>query len=204
MRSETALAVSYLRRGGPAGDLYVGVPAAGTSRIRVPDDGAKARLVTALLKAQCQPGEELELFGEPVGALKPAARARLRRRIGALSPVVGLITNLNIWENVSLAAAYHGTPPLAGVAELAAEVLSAFGCEPLPFLARLPDALTPLERKVAALVRLIATAPELAVIDALEEGLSRPERSRAALFESELRRRLPRATLLFVDSGEEE
>jgi (2R)-ethylmalonyl-CoA mutase len=68
MKSEAALAVSYLRRGGH-GDIYVGVPEGATSRIHLPDDDARARFVTAVLKAKCGPGEELELFGEPVAAL---------------------------------------------------------------------------------------------------------------------------------------
>jgi predicted ABC-type transport system involved in lysophospholipase L1 biosynthesis ATPase subunit len=203
MKSEAALAVSYLRRTGQ-GDLYVGVPGGGVSRVHLADDDAKARFVTALLKAKCEPGEELELFGEPVAALAGPARARLRRRIAALSPIVGLITNLNVWENVSLAAAYHGTPPLEGVAAMAGDVLSAFGYEARPFLARLPDGLAPLEAKLAELIRLLAAAPELAVIDALQDGLSGAERPRAVLFESELRTRLPQATLLFVDSREED
>lgn len=202
MKGEAALAVSYLRRTGQ-GDLYVGVPGGGESRVHLPDDDAKARFVTAVLKAKCEPGEELELFGEPVAGLGGAARARLRRRVGALSPVVGLITSLNLWENVSLAAAYHGSPPLERVAGIADDVLGAFGIEPRPFLARLPEDLAPLEAKIAALIRLLAVAPELVLVDALEEGLSRAERPRAALFENELRARLPAATLLFVDSREE-
>jgi ABC-type transporter Mla maintaining outer membrane lipid asymmetry ATPase subunit MlaF len=201
MKSEAGLAVSYLRRDAQ-GDVYVGVPAGATSRVHLADPGAKARFVTALLKVQCEPGEELELFGEPVAALPARARARLRRRVGALSPIVGLVTNLNVWENISLAAAYHGAPPLDRVAALAGEVLPAFGCEPRRFLARLPDELDPLERKLAALIRLLAAAPELAIVDALEEHLSRAEQARAARVESELRARLPDATLLFVDSKE--
>ena len=203
MKSEAGLAVSYLRRTGH-GDLYVGVPQGGASRVHLPDDDARARFLTALLKAKCEPGEELEIFGEAVGALAGPARARLRRRVGALSPVVGLISSLNIWENVSLGAAYHGQPPLEEVARLAAEVLADFGIEPRPFLARLPEDLAPLEAKIAALIRLLAAAPELAVVDALEAGLSRAERARAPIFENELRVRLPHATLLFVDSREED
>jgi ABC-type transporter Mla maintaining outer membrane lipid asymmetry ATPase subunit MlaF len=202
MKSEAGLALSYLRRSAH-GDLYIGVPVAGASRVHLPDDGAKARFITAVLKVKCEPGDELELFGEPVAALSARARAGVRRRIAALSPIVGLMTNLNVWENVSLAAAYHGAPPLEQVAALAAEVLSAFGFEPLAFLARLPDNLTTLESKIAELIRLLAAEPALAIVDALEEGLSRAERPRAALFESELRARLPQATLLFVDSREE-
>ena len=202
MKSETALAVSYLRRGAH-GDLYVGVPGGGTSRVHLPDDDARARFVTALLKAKCEPGEELELFGEPVAGLAGPARDRLRRRVAALSPIVGLIGSLNIWENVSLAAAYHGRPPLEHVAGIAEQVPAAFGVAARPFLARLPDGLAPLELKLAALIRLIVAAPELAIVDALETGLSRAERQQAPIFKSELRARLPQATLLFVDSREE-
>jgi ABC-type transporter Mla maintaining outer membrane lipid asymmetry ATPase subunit MlaF len=203
MRTEAGLAVSYLRRTGRE-DLYVGVPAGGTTRVHLPDDDAKARFVTAVLKAKGEPDEELELFGEPVGALAAPARARLRRRVAALSPMVGLITNLNVWENVSLAAAYHGTPPLEQVAALADEVLVAFGVEPRPFLARLPEELGLLEHKLAAFIRLLAAEPALALVDALEEGLSRAERERCRPFEAGLRARLPGATLLFVDSREED
>lgn len=203
MKSEAGLALSYLRRSAH-GDLYVGVPAGAVSRIHLPDDDAKARFITAVLKVKCEPGDQLELFGEAVATLSAKARARMRRRVAALSPVIGLMTNLNVWENVSLAAAYHGAPPLERVAELAGDVLTAFGLEPHAFLARLPDVLTPLEGKIATLIRLLAAAPELAIVDALEEGLGRAERPRAALFESELRSRLPQATLLFADSREED
>lgn len=203
MKSEAGLALSYLRRSAH-GDLYIGVPVGGVSRVHLPDDDAKARFITAVLKAKCDPGDELELFGEPVAALSGGARAGLRRRIAALSPIIGLMTNLNVWENVSLAAAYHGAPPLEQVAGLAVDVLGAFGFEPRAFLARLPDDLTALEGKIAALIRLLAAEPALAMVDALEEGLSRAERPRAALFERELRARLPQATLLFVDSREED
>jgi predicted ABC-type transport system involved in lysophospholipase L1 biosynthesis ATPase subunit len=202
MKSEAGLAVSYLRRAAQ-GDLYVGAPQGGASRVHLPDDDAKARFLTALLKAKCEPGEELELLGEPVGSLDGAARARLRLRVGALSPMVGLIGSLNIWENVSLGAAYHGRPALDEVARLAADVLGDFEIEPRPFLARLPEDLAPVETKIASLIRLLAAAPELAVVDALHAGLSRAARACAPIFENELRTRLPQATLLFVDSREE-
>ena len=202
MKTEAGLALSYLRRTGRE-ELYVGVPAGAVSRVHFPDDEAKSRFVAAVLKAKCEPGEELELFGEAVAGLSAPDRAGLRRRIAALSPIVGLITNLNVWENVSLPAAYHGAPSLEQVAATAAEVLGRFGVEARPFLARLPDELGVLERKIAAFVRLLVSEPALAIVDELEEGLSRAERSRVSLFEDEFRARLPGATLLYVDSKEE-
>jgi ABC-type transporter Mla maintaining outer membrane lipid asymmetry ATPase subunit MlaF len=198
----TPLAVRYRRRT-PRHEVELAAPAGAVTRLHVPDDEAKAHVVTAVLKARCEPEEELELFGEPAAALAPGRRAALRARIAAVSPIVGLISNLNAWENISLPAAYHGSPPLEQVASLAHEVLEAFGADPRGFLVRLPDELGLLERKMAAFVRGLAATPELMVFDALEDGLSYTECRHAARFEEQFRSRAPQGTVLYVDTREE-
>jgi ABC-type transporter Mla maintaining outer membrane lipid asymmetry ATPase subunit MlaF len=198
----TELALRY-RRKTARHEVQAAVPKGAVTRVHVPDDDAKAHLVTAVLKARCEPGEELELFGESAAALAARRREKLRARVGAVSPIVGLITNLNVWENISLPAAYHGSPPLEQVATLAHEVLVAFGADPRPFLARIPDELGMLERKMAAFVRSLVAAPELMVFDALEDGLSYAECRHAARFEAEYRSRQPQGTVLYVDTREE-
>ena len=188
-----------------AGDgVSVTAPFGGTHHLYMPSERARAHFVTAVLKAKCQPGEDLEILGESVPALKPRARARLRRRVGALSPTIGLMSNLNAWENISLQAAYHGTPPISQVASITRDVLDAFGVEPQSFLAKLPDDLGNLERKIAAFVRLLIAAPELALIDSLQDGLNRDERARVTRFETEFRARHPGSTLIFVETREED
>jgi ABC-type transporter Mla maintaining outer membrane lipid asymmetry ATPase subunit MlaF len=196
------LAVRYHRKTARH-EVQAAVPKGAVTRVHVPDDDAKAHLVTAVLKARCEPGEELELFGESAAALAATRREKLRARVGAVSPIVGLITNLNAWENISLPAAYHGSPPLEHVAALAHEVLVAFGADPRQFLARIPDELGMLERKMAAFVRSLVAAPELMVFDALEDGLSYSECRHAARFEAEYRARQPQGTVLYVDTREE-
>jgi ABC-type transporter Mla maintaining outer membrane lipid asymmetry ATPase subunit MlaF len=196
------LAVRYHRKTARH-EVQAAVPKGAVTRVHVPDDDAKAHLVTALLKARCEPGEELELFGEGAAALAARRRGKLRARVGAVSPIVGLITNLNAWENISLPAAYHGSPPLEQVAALAHEVLVAFGADPRAFLARIPDELGMLERKMATFVRSLVAAPELMVFDALEDGLSYAECRHAARFEAEYRARQPQGTVLYVDTREE-
>jgi ABC-type transporter Mla maintaining outer membrane lipid asymmetry ATPase subunit MlaF len=199
----SALALRYdLRRDGrPA--VFVEVPGGTTQRVRLPDSDAKTRLVGAVLSTRCAAGEELELFGATVKSLKRAERARLHDRIGVLTRAIGLISNLNAWENISLQAAYHGTQPVARIAKTAREALEALGADPQRFLARLPDAMDAFERKLVAFVRLLAKEPALAVIDGLGEGLNREQRARAARFEAEYRSRQPEGTLLFVDLAEE-
>ena len=179
------------------------VPQGQVSRAHLPDEDAKAHLVTAVLKARTQPEEELELFGQKTAELEPRERKQVRARVGAVSPVVGLINNLNAWENISLPAAYHRTAALEDVVTLAHEVIGAFGGEPEAFLARVPDELSMLDRKVAAFVRLLVSAPELMIFDALEEGLSHAECKRAARFETVYRAYQPAGTVLYVDTRED-
>ena len=179
------------------------VPQGSVTRVHLPDEAAKAHLVTAVLKARTQPEEELELFGMNTAELEASSRKQVRARVGAVSPVVGLINNLNAWENISLPAAYHRIAPLESVAELAHEVIIAFGGEPESFLLRVPDELSMLERKVAAFVRLLVSAPELMVFDALEEGLSHAECRHAAHFEMVYRAYQPAGTVLYVDTRED-
>ncbi|HET7363164.1 MAG TPA: hypothetical protein VFJ70_06260, partial [Burkholderiales bacterium] len=105
------LAVRY-RRKTARHEVQAAIARGTVTRLHVPDEDAKAHLVTAVLKARCEPDEELELFGESAAQLARARRETLRARVGAVSPIVGLITNLNAWENISLPAAYHGSPPL--------------------------------------------------------------------------------------------
>lgn len=184
-------------------EIAIAVPVGSVRRLQLSDAESKSRFVTAVLKARCEPDEELELFGQPVRSLGGNARQKLRARVGALSPIIGLINNLNAWENISLPAAYHGQPSLAEVATITTEVLDAFGIEPRGFLVRVPDELGMLERKIAAFARLLIAGPELAIIESLDDRLSRAECARVAGFEQEYRRRHPAGTLLFVDIREE-
>jgi len=196
------LAIRYKRKT-PRHEVQVSAAKGAVTHVHLPDDDAKAHFVTALLKARCEPGEELELFGEPAATAAPKKRDKLRQRVGAVSPIVGLMSNLNAWENIALPASYHGSPPLPEVAQMASDVLTAFGAEPKYFFARLPDELGLLDRKIAAFVRLLVAAPELLVFDALEDGLSHGECRQVARFEAEYRARHPSGTVVYVDTKEE-
>ena len=199
----SAPALRYdLRREGRT-PLALEVPAGRTQRLRLPDAEARTRLVGAVLTTRCAANEELELFGGTVRGLKRPERARLHDRIGVLTPAMGLISNLNAWENISLQAASHGTRSLAQIAKTACDALVSLGADPQRFLARLPDEMDAFEKKLVAFLRLLAKEPELALIDGLSEGLDREQAARAARFEAEYRTRQPEGTLLFVDLAEE-
>ena len=195
------LALRYARFTGKH-PVVLTVPRGGVTRLHLPDNEAKAHVVRAVLKAHAGSGEELDLLGAATAELDARGREQLRRRVGAVSREVKLISNLNAWENISLPAAYHGAPPLDEVASLPSAVLERLGAEPQSFLARLPDELGTLERKIAEFVRLLVAAPDLALFDAIDEGLSRADRERVSGFEAEYRSRQPLGTLLYVDTKE--
>ncbi|MBV8032362.1 MAG: hypothetical protein JO035_12710 [Betaproteobacteria bacterium] len=196
-----ALALLYCRRENGSAELRVAVPRGGVARARMPDRETKSRFVSAVLEAQpSDPGEELELFGESTANLDARDRRRLRRRVGVLTPGLRLISNLNGWENISLAAAYHGSPPLERVEALARDTLRDLGADPRALLARLPDELGSLERKLVAFTRLLASDPDLAVLDAVDEGLRAGEVSLSRRFEAQYRSRRPDGSLLHVDA----
>ncbi len=198
-----ALALRYALKRDGRDEVAVAVPASSVHRCCLPDRETKARFVTAVLEAHCGRDEELELLGEDVARLKPAARSRLRRRVGVLTRAVPLISNLNAWENISLPAAYHGTPPLGQIAEAARQALAALGADPERLLARLPDELGAFEKKLVEFTRLLVAAPELAVFDALGEDLDPGEHARVARFEAEYLARRPAGTLIYVDLPEQ-
>lgn len=183
--------------------LVLEVPPGGVTRLHLRDPETRERFVAAVATARCDAGDELDLLGEPVGRLSERQRDRLLRRVGVLSPSIALISSLNAWENISLPAAYHGTPAPQQVAQVTQEVLEAFVPDPLALLARLPDQLSTLQRRLVAFVRLLVTGPELAVMDGLEDGLSREECACVARFEAEYRARRPAGTLVYVDAKEE-
>lgn len=198
-----ALALRYALKRDGRDEVAVAVPASSVHRCCLPDRETKARFVTAVLEARCGRDEALELFGEDVARLNHAARSRLRRRVGVLTRAVPLISNLNAWENISLPAAYHGTPPLGQIAEAARQALAALGADPERLLARLPDELGAFEKKLVEFTRLLVAAPELAVFDALGEDLDPGEHARVARFEAEYLARRPAGTLIYVDLPEQ-
>ena len=198
-----AIALRYALRRDGHDEVDVAVTASSVHRCCLPDREAKSRFIAAVLEAHCEKDETLELLGENVAGLKRGARARLRRRVGVLTRAIPLISNLNVWENISLPAAYHGTPPLEQVAETARHALAALGADPEWLLARLPDELGAFERKVVEFTRLLVAAPDLAVFDALGEDLDPEERARAIDFGAEYLARQPAGTLIFVDLPEQ-
>jgi ABC-type transporter Mla maintaining outer membrane lipid asymmetry ATPase subunit MlaF len=114
----------------------------------------------------------------------------------------GFIGNLRVWENLMLPAVYHGRPRATDLAARATEFIGALGGNPAEarqLCGALPECLSPLDRRRAALVRAMLCEPEVIVYDALFDGLTNAEVETVRGFDRVFHRYFPFRTAVWVD-----
>lgn len=105
---------------------------------------------------------DIHFLGRPLAQATPGS-------IGWVAAHGGLISNLKIWENVTLPLWYHGKRTPDVVENVAAQWLLALGLEQTSwadFMANSPASLSIEQRKIAGLLRGLVQAPPLLVIEA--------------------------------------
>jgi len=140
-------------------------------------------LGTALLEALIGLEERVEgqvLFnGEHMlGDMPLQRRLALRRDIGYVHRVGGLISLLNVRENIALPLCYHASVTRAQVAELTDQVADVVGIREL--LGREVDELDMVQMRLVNLARALINRPRLLLVDAILEGMDRQQRERVA------------------------
>ena len=100
----------------------------------------------------------------------------------------GLISNLNVWENLSLPVHYHAPQIGGGLEGRVVELLRQCGlpndAEVRRLLGWLPGELSLYEKRLAGFVRAMLVEPELMVYDRIYDGLARDEADRVAQFDN--------------------
>lgn len=99
---------------------------------------------------------------------------QLRRAIGIVSPQGGLISNLKLWENITLPLLFHdGTVP-ESASRTIHSLLDAFGFT--GNIWALPGHLTPFERRMAAFIRAAVSGARYLIYAGCFDNLSHKER----------------------------
>lgn len=139
-------------------------------------------------------------------------RSALLENLGSQPGVViiphngGLISNLRVWENVILPVQYHGIEVAGKLEDNVAQLLAHCGVgdedAATELLSRLPDQLSLFEKRLVGFLRAMLMAPELIIFDSLNEGLSRKELARAAVFDRVFRLYFPFRTSVLVSFEE--
>ncbi|HZN87320.1 MAG TPA: hypothetical protein VFB53_11110 [Burkholderiales bacterium] len=176
----------------------VWVEAPGTHRVAA---ACKDELIEAMHHLEPPAGARLVVLGTPVDYLGEAERAALRARVGFVPVHGGLISNLNAWENVSLPVGFHEPARLSGVpAEVHALLEEIGGVEP-NLLAKLPEHMTPYEKRLVAYIRALLERPELLLVENPAAGLGPTKRKRVARFAEAYHARRPGGTYVQLDDS---
>jgi len=163
-----------------AGRLWIAV---GGSHV-VPAVGVafKSALLSAVLELRPRKDARVVVLGVETDALSPRARAALRAQIAFLPADGGLISHLNGWENIALPLGFHAPGRLRGLSPEVYAMLEQFGADARSLLGRLPEEMTPYEKKLAGYVRMRLGRPRLVLAEDPGAGLGAGERGRAAAF----------------------
>ncbi|MGE5027188.1 MAG: ATP-binding cassette domain-containing protein [Betaproteobacteria bacterium] len=168
--------------------------AAGEVRVlQVATEAGKTAAADMALGERMADAGSVTFRGRPMDQAEPG-------QIGWVPAHGGLISNLKIWENVTLPLWYHGERLPVAVEASIARWLDALGLdrEAWPdFMASPPARLKSSERKLAGLLRGLVQAPLLLVVDAdLFDGVDQAaSRSWAAALEAFVREGGGRAVL---------
>lgn len=102
--------------------------------------------------------------------------SEFRKSIGVIYHDGGFISNLNVWENLTLQLSYDGFSKKAEIAERGMKSLEAVGYGGSLYV--LPSRLSIFERRQIAFARAFLMQPLLMIFQSSLEGLSRSEQSR--------------------------
>ncbi len=160
-------------------------------------------MLGAVLEVKPEPETRLVLLGVDVDGLRPAGRAALRDRIAFLPADGGLLSNLNAWENIVLPIGFHQPGQLPGVAAQVGALLEGLGADPRDLLAKLPERMTPYEKKLTGYVRIALENPDLVLAEEPQGGLDSAERAAAARFAAMYLERCPGGTFVQLEVARE-
>lgn len=163
--------------------------------VLLPGEDLCAALLHLILGLRSPLSGEVSLLGVPLQGLSVRHLMALRCRIGTVVQRGGLLSNLKVWENLTLSSAYHRAGAPASVDEgLAALSRVGYGGGPMEPSGRL----TLVQRKQVMVARVLLNAPELVLCDSLTTGIAQSEGEQLLSALLEYRQRQPRSALLFL------
>ncbi|OGA32354.1 MAG: hypothetical protein A3G80_03045 [Betaproteobacteria bacterium RIFCSPLOWO2_12_FULL_62_13b] len=180
-------------------DGRIWIPTGVSLRIRIANPAHRARLLAAIFDMEPDPDLRLVLLGAEVNALSVEERTALRARLAFLAAAGGLLSNLDAWENIILPLGCHHPERLQGIAVEVRALITELGAAPELLLAKLPEEMTPLERKITGFVRILLEAPDLVLVENFAAGLDSAERTRLSYFANTYHARHPGGTFVQLE-----
>ncbi|QEM68469.1 ATP-binding cassette domain-containing protein [Geobacter sp. FeAm09] len=165
----------------------------GRSALVVTPRGDEGHMLVRLITGLSHPVHgSVHVDGQDLAGLSSAQIYRMRQRIGIVPQKGGLVSNLKLWENMTLPLLYTrgNVPPEAE--ETALRYLEMFGYR--GNIMALPAHLTPHEKRMAAFIRAALCSPQVMVYANCFDDLTGAVRAQWGAITTEFHRSSPGMT----------
>ena len=181
--------------------LSFGLEAGSSAAVLTSSEEANGALARLLIGVQRPRSGSVALFGKALAGLQEKELWAVRRRVGVVYCTGGLVSNLKLWENLTLPLAYQGRVERSELERRGREILARLG-----YGGRLmasPSALSRHERMLVGMGRAMLCAPELMIYELPLQYLSHGEGDRVLAVAREFQAERPGRASLFITSQPE-
>lgn len=166
-----------------------------------PKDEVNASITKLLIGLEKPHSGKVFLFDTDITTLSARELHEARRRIGVVFGSGGLVSNLKVWENLTLPLYYHQQLSHDEIEERGLALLSRLGYTGK--LMALPGHLTISQKKLIGFARAMLIAPDLMLYESPVSGLNQEEKNNFFKIAREFHREKPERASLFITSSQE-
>jgi len=173
---------------------------AGCSALFVTSREDESTALTRLITGLARPSSgTIQVDGHDISGLGMADLHALRQRIGVVQSSGGLVSNLKVWENITLPLMYHSGGVTPDEEKIALDYLARLGYA--GNVMALPAHLTPHERRVTAMVRTIVRQPRIVLYSDCIDASPSPSRTAFLQVAREFHEAVTDRTSLYLTSS---
>lgn len=170
------------------------------SAILAPKEETSLFLTRLLVGSLLPESGIVRLFGRNTASLSRKELLRMRQRIGIAYSSGGLISNLKVWENLSLPLSFHSALTPAEIEERGLRILKRFNYS--GGLMELPGPLSTYQKRILGFARAMMGDPDIMIYESPTRGLNAQERNLLIDAALDFHREKPGRTSLFLTSDQ--
>lgn len=172
----------------------------GNAALIITSGEAEGAIILRLITGMSRPSRgSVQVAGQPLAEMSPTQMYHLRQQIGVVPSNGGLISNLKLWENITLPLIYTTGHISGEMEDSAVNQLRALGYSGI--LMAMPAHLTLHEKRVAAFLRATLCQPNIMLYGNCFEDVSNASRKAFSTAAAEFHAAVPDRTSLFLASS---
>lgn len=162
-------------------------------------------LLNTILSIQRPVRGNVFLFGKDIYSLCKKEWEKTLRRVGVAWKSGGTISNLNVWDNITLPLWYHTGKKPADMMETVIDLFRHLGKDSSyvsEIMETYPGLLPRYERRFIGVIRSMLLKPELIIYDSIFDSLNDELKVKLSELTSAFQREIPNRSSLYVSSNE--